>query len=49
MLLCNPLLRNKAIAGLKGIIFDCDGVLFDSRDVNIKYYNMIKDALGLPQ
>jgi HAD superfamily hydrolase (TIGR01549 family) len=48
LLLCNPLLRNKAIAGLKGIIFDCDGVLFDSRDVNIKYYNMIKDALGLP-
>ena len=48
MLLCNPLLRNRVIAGLKGIIFDCDGVLFDSRDVNIKYYNMIKDALGLP-
>jgi len=47
LLLCNSLLRNKAIAGLKGIIFDCDGVLFDSRDVNIKYYNMIKDALGL--
>lgn len=34
--------------GLKGLIFDCDGVLFDSRAANIGYYNMILQALDLP-
>lgn len=34
--------------GLKGIIFDCDGVLFDSRASNIQYYNLILGALGQP-
>jgi len=48
LFICNFLLKKIEIAGLKGIIFDCDGVLFNSREVNIKYYNMIKDALGLP-
>ncbi|WP_457572135.1 HAD family hydrolase [Desulfovulcanus sp.] len=48
MFICNALLKKIEVAGLKGIIFDCDGVLFDSREVNVKYYNMIKDALGLP-
>ncbi len=33
---------------LKGIIFDCDGVLIDSRNSNVRYYNMIKEKLGLP-
>lgn len=35
--------------GLKGIVFDCDGVLFDSRASNIHYYNLILDALALPR
>jgi phosphoglycolate phosphatase len=30
------------------VIFDCDGVLFDSADANIAYYNAVLDRLGLP-
>jgi len=33
---------------LAGIAFDCDGVMFDSRQVNVVYYNLIKKRLGLP-
>lgn len=32
---------------IRGVVFDCDGVLFDSRDVNRHYYNHIRGALGL--
>ena len=32
---------------VRGVVFDCDGVLFDSRDVNRHYYNHILGALGL--
>lgn len=31
-----------------GLVFDCDGVLFDSREVNRHYYNQIRLELGLP-
>ena len=34
--------------GLKGLIFDCDGVLVDSRDANIAYYNLLLAELGKP-
>ncbi|MDR2076797.1 MAG: HAD family hydrolase [Desulfovibrio sp.] len=34
--------------GLRGLVFDVDGVLFDSRASNTQYYNLIRDALGLP-
>ncbi|WP_462324359.1 HAD family hydrolase [Desulfoplanes sp.] len=34
---------------VRGIIFDCDGVLFDSREVNRRYYNGLRFALGLPE
>jgi phosphoglycolate phosphatase len=30
------------------IIFDCDGVLFDTREVNTRYYNTILHRFGLP-
>ncbi len=33
---------------IRGLIFDCDGVLFDSRAVNRVYYNFILEQLGLP-
>lgn len=33
---------------LGGLIFDCDGVLFDSYGSNVSYYNAIKAGLGLP-
>ncbi|MFO7983228.1 MAG: HAD-IA family hydrolase [Desulfuromonadales bacterium] len=31
---------------LKGIIFDCDGVLFESRQANLAYYNAVFESLG---
>jgi len=33
---------------LKLLVFDCDGVLFDSREANRAYYNAIAQALGRP-
>ena len=35
-------------AGLAGMIFDCDGVLLDSRDSNIMYYNLVRRYFGFP-
>lgn len=34
--------------GLAGVIFDCDGVLLDSRGSNMLYYNAIRKHLGMP-
>lgn len=33
---------------LRGIVFDCDGVLFESRRANLAYYNAILSQLGVP-
>lgn len=33
---------------LKGLIFDCDGVLIDSKQANIGYYNLLLADLGRP-
>ena len=27
--------------GIRGIVFDCDGVLFESRKANLAYYNAV--------
>ncbi|MCB2188535.1 MAG: HAD family hydrolase [Deltaproteobacteria bacterium] len=35
-------------ARLKAVIFDLDGVIFDSQDANVAFYNHILEALGLP-
>lgn len=32
----------------KGIIYDCDGVLFESRLANLAYYNWIQEYFGEP-
>ncbi|WP_020675641.1 HAD family hydrolase [Geopsychrobacter electrodiphilus] len=34
---------------LKVIIYDCDGVLFESHQANLAYYNRIFSAFGYPQ
>jgi HAD superfamily hydrolase (TIGR01509 family) len=34
--------------GIAGIVFDCDGVLFESRAANLAYYNTILEAFGAP-
>jgi len=33
---------------ISAVIFDCDGVMFDSRQANINFYNHILDHFGLP-
>ncbi|PID77555.1 MAG: beta-phosphoglucomutase [Deltaproteobacteria bacterium] len=33
---------------IKLIVFDCDGVMFDSKPVNQRYYNQILDHFGKP-
>lgn len=35
--------------GIHGVIFDCDGVLIDSRQANIRFYNLILQELGKPE
>lgn len=30
------------------VAFDCDGVMFDTKDANVAYYNKLLDALCLP-
>jgi len=34
---------------LKLIVFDCDGVLFDSREANRRYYNHLLEKFGRPR
>ncbi len=33
---------------VRGIIYDCDGVLFESRNANLAYYNAVLETLGAP-
>jgi HAD superfamily hydrolase (TIGR01549 family) len=44
---CNPLSPPDFLGRVKGVIFDCDGVLVDSRDANRMYYNLIREGLGM--
>jgi phosphoglycolate phosphatase len=36
------------VMGVSVIIFDCDGVMFDSRKANVNFYNHILSHFGLP-
>lgn len=38
-----------SIKSTKGIIFDCDGVLLNSRLANVSFYNHLRSKAGLPQ
>ena len=33
---------------IRVLIFDCDGVMFDSRQSNISYYNLLLEHFDLP-
>mgnify|MGYP002338693446 FL=1 len=35
------------VKAIHGVIFDCDGVLIDSRQANIRFYNLILQELGM--
>jgi HAD superfamily hydrolase (TIGR01509 family) len=37
-----------AVSTLKIVIFDCDGVLFDSKEANRRYYNHLLERFGHP-
>jgi HAD superfamily hydrolase (TIGR01509 family) len=37
------------MAALKLVVFDCDGVMFDSKDANRKYYNHLLNKFGFPR
>jgi len=41
--------ENVIIEGLKGIIYDMDGVLIDSKKANVEYYNSILLYFGKPK
>ena len=36
------------MTGIRGVIFDCDGVLFASHQANLAYYNAVLTELGEP-
>ncbi len=42
------LLDNGFFTGVRGFIFDCDGVLVDSMAANMAYYNIFREHFGLP-
>jgi len=44
----NALNSRDLAKNIKVVIFDCDGVLFDSRQANINYYNHLLNRFGLP-
>ncbi|NJB66644.1 HAD superfamily hydrolase (TIGR01549 family) [Desulfobaculum xiamenense] len=48
MFLCNDFCGLDFLKGLKGIVFDCDGVLFDTMGLNRRFYNLIRERLGMP-
>lgn len=48
MLLTNDLMRLDVFEGIGAIIFDCDGVLIDSKEANRAYYNKLREYMGLP-
>ncbi|KUG27095.1 had-superfamily hydrolase, subfamily ia, variant 1 [hydrocarbon metagenome] len=45
--MCSPLSVPAELSAIRGIVFDCDGVLVDSRDANRMYYNLIRERMGL--
>jgi phosphoglycolate phosphatase-like HAD superfamily hydrolase len=41
-------LTEHANQNIRAVVFDCDGVMFDSRQANILYYNHMLHHFGLP-
>lgn len=48
MLVTNDLMRPDVFNNIGAVIFDCDGVLIDSKKANTTYYNKLRDHVGLP-
>lgn len=47
MPVCDSIVPAAFLEGVKGLIFDCDGVLVDSKDANRMYYNTVRKKLGM--
>ncbi len=47
MFICNDFTDIEFLSGVVGIVFDCDGVMFDSMEANRRYYNLVLEGLGL--
>ncbi|MFP4259330.1 MAG: HAD family hydrolase, partial [Desulfovermiculus sp.] len=37
------------VSWVRGVIFDCDGVLIESQEANIRFYSLILEKMGLPK
>ncbi|WP_250645484.1 HAD family hydrolase [Salidesulfovibrio onnuriiensis] len=48
MLITNDLMRLDVFENIGALVFDCDGVLIDSKDSNNAYYNRLREHIGLP-
>ncbi|MEF2231049.1 MAG: HAD family hydrolase [Pseudodesulfovibrio sp.] len=48
MAIANHLMNPRLVRGVKTVVFDCDGVLIDSYEANMRYYGRIREDLGLP-
>lgn len=47
MILLNDLMNPSHLTSVRGIIFDCDGVLINSYKANVWYYNSFRERFGL--
>jgi HAD superfamily hydrolase (TIGR01509 family) len=47
MVLCGDFTPASLLAPVRGLVFDCDGVLFNSYGANTLYYNLILEGMGL--
>ena len=47
MIHLNELVRGRIVADIQGVIFDCDGVLVESRGANVFFYNWFRKQFGL--
>ncbi|UIJ38618.1 HAD family hydrolase [Desulfobaculum bizertense] len=49
MFICNDFCGLDFLRGLRGVVFDCDGVMFDTLGLNRTFYNLMLEKLDLPE
>jgi HAD superfamily hydrolase (TIGR01549 family) len=47
MNICSAFTDPDVFRRVRGLIFDCDGVILDSRDANRMYYSIIRERMGM--
>lgn len=48
MYLTSHSLSDRFPKGIGGVVFDCDGVMFDTWESNMFFYNLVLERMGLP-